>query len=471
MERFEALWQCNQQAFSQHRTWAKARVLAISALACLGRHTITGLLTTSSQIHSDWTGAYRLFERDRIEWNAFWRPVRQEAIKLIDPEQPVVAIMDDTLLAKRGRKVQGTAWHRDPLGPKFNVNLIWAQRFLEIVLAVPTADGSARAIPIDLQHCPGAKKPGKRATDEQIALYNKEKALLRIPLIAVQRLHALRQAMDDDLASSARKLIVAFDGGYTNTTTFRKIPERTTLIGRIRKDAALFKPPPPKTPGCGRHRVYGERLPTPESMREDKDIHWQIVHAHAAGRMHDFSVKVVDSVRWRGAGAKDLRLIIIRPLAYRPTQSHRVLYREPAYLLCSDMTFTIEQMLQAYLWRWEIEPTFQDEKTLLGMGEAQVWSQPTVANVPAFFAGIYAYFHLAALQAGKGVRGLPRPKWQQALIHKRITTGQLQGVVRTELWGKAMGVNLTDFMQQPRPDMKSVKFPGNPFTAIAYAIK
>lgn len=64
--------------------------------------------------------------------------------------------MDDTLIRKRGRKVYGTGWKRDPLGPSFCSNFVWGQRFLQISAALPDQPiiGQARGIPIDLTHAP-----------------------------------------------------------------------------------------------------------------------------------------------------------------------------------------------------------------------------------------------------------------------------------------------------------------------------
>jgi hypothetical protein len=45
MTHFDLLWQQARPAFRQTRTWQRARTLALSLLGCLGRHTITGILT------------------------------------------------------------------------------------------------------------------------------------------------------------------------------------------------------------------------------------------------------------------------------------------------------------------------------------------------------------------------------------------------------------------------------------------
>ena len=53
-------------------------------------------------------------------------------------------------------------------------------------------------------------------------------------------------------------------------------------------------------------------------------------------------------------------MVVIKPLGYRLRQGGKLLYRQPAYLLCTDSTLAVAQVVQEYLWRWDIEvnPTF-----------------------------------------------------------------------------------------------------------------
>jgi hypothetical protein len=81
---------------------------------------------------------------------------------------------------------------------------------------------------------------------------------------------------------------------------------------------------------------------------------------------------------WRTAG-QDLRLriVVIAPLAYcrRPTPGRpqgKILYRQPAFLLCTNPALPVQQIVQQYFWRWNIEVNFREEKPLLDAGQAQV---------------------------------------------------------------------------------------------------
>jgi len=428
------------------------------------------MLASSGQQFTDWTAAYRLFEKERIDLDKVFEPAIDVLAQTVPDDLPFIAALDDTTAAKRGRKVKGASWRRDPLGPPFHTNFVWSQRFLQTAAILPEYGlrSRARAIPIDLQHSPSAKRPGKRATEQELAQYRMDQKAMRVSAMGAQRIRQLRATLDAQEAGRRRPLLVAVDGAFTNSTVFRNIPERTCVIGRLRKDASLFSPPDAEV-GRGRPRVYGKPMPTPEQIRQDDSIPWKEVEAYAAGKVHRFDVKVVGPVRWKGAGAKDLCLIVIRPLAYRKTATSKLLYRDPAYLVCADPSLPLEVILQAYLWRWEIEVTFREEKTLLGLGEAQVRTEPAVANVPAFVAAIYAYLHLAARMAGVRPPVLPMPKWRRHNQHDRCTTGNLIGLLRGELWGRALGLNLKAFGPQSNAITKPSKIPNDLAAAVIYA--
>src|SRR5262249_51996179 len=160
-------------------------------------------------------------------------------------------------------------------------------------------------------------------------------------------------------------LWVVVDASYCNLTVLRRLPERTVLIARTRKDIHLSAPP--EAPSArGRPRLYGQDLGTPEQMRKEDSIPWQHATIFATGRSHQLRYKSVGPVLWRrGAQHRPLRVLIIAPLNYH-AHGHR-LHRQPAYLLVTDPTADIVQVLQAYVYRWEIEVDQKDEKDLLGV--------------------------------------------------------------------------------------------------------
>jgi hypothetical protein len=107
-----------------------------------------------------------------------------------------------------------------------------------------------------------------------------------------------------------------------------------------------------------------------------------------------------------------VRVVVVRPLAYRPRKGAHLLYRNPAYLLCTDPDLPLDRLLQSYLWRWEVELNFRDEKTVIGVGEAQVRTKEAIEAVPAFIVAAYAFLLLAGTENNKSESLLPKPKWR-----------------------------------------------------------
>ncbi len=440
-----ALWDECMEAFAQHRTAQRARRLGLSQLACLGRHTVTGLLCAGGRQFLDWSADYRLFSRDVWDARELFVPVVRGVLELLPPGIPFVAAMDDTHLEKTGRHIPGVAYRRDPLSPGFHTNFIRAQRFLQVSAMLPhhVPAGSARAIPIVYQHVPPLPKPRKNASPEEWKAYHLQRRKQNLSTHGVGALQQIRADLDQRHGAMDRILIAGVDGSYTNTTVLKGLPPRTTLIGRIRKDAQLVALPRPEDqPPVGSKRRYGTLLPRPEQIRQDEGIPWQEVRAFASGKMHTFRVKTVAPVLWKKAGAdRPLRLIVIAPMGYRPRKGSRLLYRQPAYLICTDPGLPLEQVIQYYLWRWDIEVNHRDEKQIIGVGEAQVRSARSVDRQPALAVVSYAILMLAAARAfgARTPRGrLPLPKWQSRSAEQRLSTQELARQLRSEVWSYAI---------------------------------
>lgn len=405
---------------------------------------MTGVLSASGRQFEDWTAAYRLFSRERFDPAALFGAVRRGVLEELPAGTPLVVAIDDTLLRKTGMKTPGVSYRRDPLGPPFHVNFVRGQRVLQISAALPAKPGAspARLIPIDWRHAPTPRRPGRGATAEDHAAYRALCREARLGRRAGERLEALRGALDAE-GGAERRIHVVGDGGYTNGLVLRGLPERTVFIGRLRADARLYHLPE-GGPGRGRPRVYGTPAPTPEQLREDAGVAWQTAQVHAAGTVHDFRFKRLGPLRWRPAGQRhDVQLIVVAPLGYRLRKKSPLLYRKPAYLICTDPDLAPKEILQAYVWRLGIELNFRDEKTLLGSGQAQVRHPASVETVPALIAAGYAMLLLAGARTwGSHGRGglLPPPRWRRHAADRRASTQDHISQLRAELWGFALGL-------------------------------
>jgi len=163
----------------------------------------------------------------------------------------------------------------------------------------------------------------------------------------------------------------------------------------------------------------------------------------------------VTQVYWRtGAGQIPLRLFIRRSTPYRKRKSSKLYYRQPAYLLSTDLRHSAPQLLQIYLDRWQIEVNHRDEKDTLGVGQAQLWNVDAVPKQPALVVAAYSALLLAALKAfrhrtrRKPIRPCPsgdaRPTahpastWSPCSAKKWSTTPKVPNLWASQLTDRAL---------------------------------
>jgi hypothetical protein len=431
----------------------------------MGTHTITNILTTGGRQYQDWTADYRLYSQERIDSEVLFGLVRKEVQALNGGRGVLITAMDDSLLPKTGKKIPGVKYARDPMGPPFRVNFVRGQRVIQMSAAV-TEEGVSRMIPVMFDDASTPAKPRKDGSIETWQRYKEECKARRLSVRGVECICEMRSNLEPGL-----KLWVAVDGSYTNRTVLSGLPDGVVLLGRIRSDAKLYySPKPDGRNGAGRKKLYGLNAPTPEEVRQDDTIPWQTVKAYASGKFHEFKVKVITHLRWRGSGKHDLQLMVIAPLRYRLTQKSRLLYRAPAYLIGTDPDISAEELLQAYLWRWGIEINFRDEKTLLGTGQAQVRNPASVKAVPRMTVAAYSLLLLSGVKLW-GVKGLPQtytmPKWQKPNKKYRASTNDLIKQLRYDLWADSIAsVNKTNFVPSQIATRSRLNFKIPAFSAI-----
>lgn len=133
----------------------------------------------------------------------------------------------------------------------------------------------------------------------------------------------------------------------------------------------------------------------------------------------------------------------------------------------------VETLLQEYLWRWDIEVNFRDEKCLLGVSEAQVRAHEAVRRQPAGAVAAYALLLLAAHQAYGPDRlppAVPLAQWRRREPPRRATTGLLLNQLRVELWSRCLRrESLSHFCSLRPPDQNADKPSPDLASAVFYS--
>lgn len=402
-----------RNVFPQERTFQRGARQALGSLVCLGRRCLSRIIWTNGGQQRSWSAEYFLHSRCQWKPQQLFQPILRRALAYC-PQRLVGVAIDDTRLRKTGRCIPQAFYQRDPLSPPFHVNLVLGLRFLQASLLVPlhrTANVGTRALPIRFQEVSRVKRPGKKASPEQQQQYRAAVKQHNLSRSFVEMGQQLRQELDQ-AGGRDKVLVLAGDGSFCNRTCFAQVADRTVLLARARKDARLCLPAPAHS-----RRFYAVEKFTPQQIRKDDGLAWKTTKIFYGGKRRRIRYKEVSNLYWqRGAGRRALRLIVIAPTPYRKRKSARLYYRDPAYLLTTDLRSSLKQLLQIYFDRWQIEVNHREEKDTLGVGQAQLWNVTSVPKQPVLAVASYSALLLASLQAFAPQRGAiyaQLPKWRR----------------------------------------------------------
>lgn len=445
-----------RKVFRQQRTTRRAVSLMTAGLLCLGRHWISRWRLLRSGDLKRWSADYKLFSRARWDAGRLFDPAIRHGLPFTG-SGPIVLAGDETRVRRGGHRVKRSRWTRDPLSPAFHVNFMKGIRFCQFSLLLPLyrlAAVDCRAAPVSFRPVDLPAKPRRSAPPEEHAAYRDACKLNSMCLKAVEQLLDLRAAFDR-LGVRVRRLLVALDGGFCNSTMFGARLERIDLLARCRKDAVLCRRAHDRR--CP-SRVYGRRTFTPESVRRDTRYGWHRTMVFFGGRWRSVRYKEVKPVLWRGgARRKLLRLLVVAPTPYRLSPGSRLCYRQPSYLLTSELELPAHDLLQAYFDRWQIEVNHRDEKQQIGIADPQVWNDLSVDRQPAFLVAGYSFLLLAALEAYGPCRTdqyLQPPPWQRSR-RSRPSCEDLLAMLRTQA------------AERDGPEPHGLPFRYDPKTAVA----
>lgn len=381
-----------ESVFAQERTLCRAVDVGLGLLCGLGRRTITRSIFFRGKEQEDWSADYKVFSRAPWEAKGLFDPVLEQAVPRYYPEGPIAFGLDDTALPRTGKKITTAFRQRDPMSPPFHPNLVWGQRFMQASLLLPLYQedrhSSPRALPVRFSEAPVPKKPGRKATPEQVQHYKQLRKTQNLSAYFVHSVQELRHRLDEQ-GWAERLMIAVGDGSFCNKRTFSAPYERTVLLARCRKDLCLqVDLNDPRTEF------------RPSEVLQEESIPWQRARVFYAGAWRSIQYKEVPNVFWPRLGKRSqpVRLLVIKPIPYQKSRHSPIEFREEAYLLCTDAErLPAALLLQKYFDRWEVEVNHRDEKTVLGVGQAQVWNPLSVPRVPEFMVAMYSLLLLAGL--------------------------------------------------------------------------
>jgi hypothetical protein len=419
-------------AFFQERSFRKFLTIIFAILCTAGRHTITSFIFFAKQEAKDWSKMYRFFSKNK--WNptvCFDEITKLALAKVFEKHGDVVIALDDFRVEKTGKTIPHTRYQLDPKSPPFHPNLMWGHRYLHATLVMYRKKrGSwkaAKSISIRIKLAPHIKKPGKKATEQDWETYQAAKKENNLCRYASGMIQELRKLLDQ-LGYTDKVIKIVADGGYCNKTIFGNLPDRVDLIARCRKDAKLcFR-------AGTRRNFYGKKTFTPYDIYKDEETNSKTAQLYYGRKISEIKYKERWWVYWqRGAKKCPLRSIVVYGVKYRRNKNGYTNYREPMYLLTTNLTLRTPTLIQFYFYRWEIEVTHRELKNNLGVCQAQVWNETSVERCPQVIALANSIMHLAhvMLEEKDEEKYLPAPKWDKK--RKRISLEYLRKRLRKEV--------------------------------------
>jgi hypothetical protein len=226
-----------------------------------------------------------------------------------------------------------------------------------------------------------------------------------------------------------RRLVVVADGGYAVLELLdacRRLTNPVVMITRLRLDAALYDPAPPRKPGAkGRPRLKGKRQPTLAAQAVDPATVWQRCQ-----------------VGWYGGGTREVELASSTAVWYHsglPVVPIRwVLIRDPLgqfetqALLCTDLEVIPEQIVAWFVLRWQVEVTFEESRRHLGVETQRQWSDLAILRTTPALLGL---FSLVTLLVHRLLQGKQLPTRQAAWYQKAAPSfSDALAFLRLQLW-------------------------------------
>ena len=384
-----------------------------------------GKRTVSSALRAMGLGQQKCFHRyHRVLSHASWSSVKasrillRSLVEVFVPEgDPLVVGIDETLERRYGKKIAAKGIYRDPVRSTHE-NFVKSSglRWVCVMLLVEVPWASrVWALPFLSALAPSERYAAKRGRRHK-----------KITEWAWQLLLLLRRWYPQ------REIVAVADRAYASLKLLsrcRSLSKPVTFITRLRLDAALYEPAPPRHPGQrGRPRLKGERLPNLSEVADDPRTLWKLTTITNWYGERERMVEIASQTAvWYSTGlfAVPVRWVLIRdPKGDFKTQA----------LLCTDLGADPQKIVCWFVMRWQLEVTFQEMRRHLGFETQRQWSDLAIRRTTPALLGLFSlvtlFAHGRMAQAAGAFR---RAAW----YHKSLPTfAEALALVRKELWAQ-----------------------------------
>jgi len=366
------------QLFSR-RIWDKVQLLLAGAILSPAERTVTAALRAvglSDEKH--FQNYHRILNRAIWSSREASRILLMLLVSAFALSGPIILGLDDTIERRRGANIKAKGIYRDPVRSSHS-HMVKASglRWLSLMLLAPIPwAGRVWALPFLT-----VLAPSERYYEKKVRKHKKLTDWAR------QMLFQLRKWLPK------RKLVVVADSSYAVIellSKMTKLKNPICMITRFRLDAALYEPVQAAPGKKGRPRKKGKRLPTLEVVLEDEQTVWQ-------------SLTIQE---WYGEKQRQIEITSNTAVWYHngmpPVPIRWVLIRDPKKkfqsqaLLCTDLDTSPEQIVTWFVRRWQVEVTFHEVRTHLGVETQRQWADLAILRITPALFGLFSLITLLA---------------------------------------------------------------------------
>jgi hypothetical protein len=418
------------------RVWRHAQLLLVGAILAPGKRTVASALRAMGMDQDK-----RFHRYHRVLSRAGWSSLKASRVLLgllveafVPEGSPLVVGIDETLERRYGRKISARGVYRDPVRSTHETfvkssGLRWVCAML--LVEIPWAS-RVWALPFLSVLAPSERYAAKRGRRHK-----------KITEWAWQSLLVVRRCYP------RREIVAVADRAYASLKLLsrcRSLSTPVTFITRLRLDAALYEPSPPRRPGQrGRPRLKGERLPNLSVTAEEPTTVWEAAEIANWYGSAERTVEIASQTAvWYSTGlfAVPIRWVLIRdPEGGFKTQA----------LLCTDLDADPRKIVSWFVMRWQLEVTFQEARRHLGFETQRQWSEMAIRRTTPALLGLFSLIALLVDRQMTQAVGLVR---RAAWYHKRDPTfADALALARKDLWAYATfcgSPSATDTVKVPR---------------------
>jgi hypothetical protein len=279
------------------------------------------------------------------------------------PER-LLLVIDDSPTKRYGPKVEGADIHHNPTPGPADQPFLYGHVWVTISLALRHPLWGTIGLPL------------------RALLYVRKQTMATIPkdrgwrrfATKLQLAARLVEWIVPILKQAGKTVWVVIDGGYTKRPFLRRaLRTGATIVGRLRKDAALRDLPPKlkkgQRRGRGQPRKYGKnRLSL--AKRAGQSRGWQTIACTVYGRATTKTYKTFLATYAPVGGV--IRVVLVK-------EDHGWYA-----FFCTDPHASVQEILEAFADRATIEQDFHDVKEVWGSGQQQlrnIWSNLAAYNL------------------------------------------------------------------------------------------